>query len=430
MTSSRERVRLALEHQEPDCIPLDLGATSVTGMHIDTVYRLRQVLDLDPPGTPVKIIEPFQMLGEIKPDLIRALAIDTVQVGGTGTAFGFPMEGWKEWTTFGGAPALVPTGFNTQREPNGDLLLYPQGDRSVPASGHMPAGGYYFDVIVRQQPFKEEDLRVEDNTEEFSLLSDEETEHYRRCAEEFYTQTDKALVLNLGALSLGNIARVPGPALKSPRGIRDVEEWYVSLSSRRDYIYKVFERQTEINLANVQKLYAAVGNKVSVVNLTGTDFGAQNGPLVSPQTYRSLFQPFHKQVNDWVHRNTTWKTFIHSCGSVWALVDDFINAGFDVLNPVQCSAARMNPFDLKSKFGNRITFWGGGVDTQATLPFGSPQEVREEVRERIRAFGPGGGFVFNAVHNIQALVPAENVLAMYRTAREYGRYPLRVASAA
>ena len=430
MTSSRERVRLALEHQEPDCIPLDLGATSVTGMHIDTVYRLRQALDLDAPGTPVKIIEPFQMLGEIKPDLIQALAIDTVQVGGTGTAFGFPMEGWKEWKTFGGAPALVPAGFNTQTEPNGDLLLYPQGDRSASASGHMPAGGYYFDVIVRQQPFKEEDLRVEDNTEEFSLLSDEETEHYRRSAEEFYTQTDKALVLNLGALSLGNIARVPGPALKCPRGIRDVEEWYVSLSSRREYIYKVFERQTEINLANVQKLYDAVGNKVSVVNLTGTDFGAQNGPLVSPQTYRSLFQPFHKQVNDWVHRNTTWKTFIHSCGSVWALVDDFINAGFDVLNPVQCSAARMNPFDLKSKFGNRITFWGGGVDTQATLPFGSPREVREEVRERIRAFGPGGGFVFNAVHNIQALVPAENVLTMYRTAREFGRYPLRVASAA
>jgi hypothetical protein len=430
MTSSRERVRLALEHQEPDCIPLDLGATSVTGMHIDTVYRLRQALDLDAPGTPVKIIEPFQMLGEIKPDLIQALAIDTVQVGGTGTAFGFPMEGWKEWKTFGGAPALVPAGFNTQTEPNGDLLLYPQGDRSASASGHMPAGGYYFDVIVRQQPFKEEDLRVEDNTEEFSLLSDEETEHYRRSAEEFYTQTDKALVLNLGALSLGNIARVPGPALKCPRGIRDVEEWYVSLSSRREYIYKVFERQTEINLANVQKLYDAVGNKVSVVNLTGTDFGAQNGPLVSPQTYRSLFQPFHKQVNDWVHRNTTWKTFIHSCGSVWALVDDFINAGFDILNPVQCSAARMNPFDLKSKFGNRITFWGGGVDTQATLPFGSPREVREEVRERIRAFGPGGGFVFNAVHNIQALVPAENVLTMYRTAREFGRYPLRVASAA
>ena len=430
MISSRERVRLALEHKEPDCVPLDLGATSVTGMHVDTVYRLRQALDLDPPGAPVKIIEPFQMLGEIKPDLIQALAIDTVQVGGTGTAFGFPMEGWKEWKTFGGVPALVPAGFNTQTEPNGDLLLYPQGDRSAPASGRMPAGGFYFDVIVRQQPFKDEDLRVEDNLEEFSVVSDLETEHYRRCADEFYTQTDKGLVLNLGALSLGNIARVPGPALKCPQGIRDVEEWYVSLSSRRAHVYKIFERQTEINLANVQKLYAAVGNRISVVNLTGTDFGAQNGPLVSPRTYRNLFFPFHKLVNDWVHRNTTWKTFIHSCGSVWDLLEDFIAAGFDVLNPVQCSAARMNPFDLKSKFGNRITFWGGGVDTQATLPFGSPQEVREEVRERIRAFGPGGGFVFNAVHNIQALVPAENVLAMYRTAREYGRYPLRLDTAA
>ncbi|MGO8816744.1 MAG: uroporphyrinogen decarboxylase family protein [Terriglobia bacterium] len=426
MMTSRERVRLALEHKEPDCVPLDLGATTVTGMHVDTVYRLRQALDLDAPGTPVKIIEPFQMLGEVKPDLLNALAIDTALVCGTGTAFGFPLEGWKEWKTFAGTPALVPAGFNTQPESNGDLLLYPQGDRSAPASGRMPQGGFYFDVIVRQQPFKEEELRVEDNVEEFTVFSDAEIEHFRRRADEIYTQTDKALVLNLGALALGNIARIPGPGLKCPRGIRDVEEWYISLSARREHIYKIFERQTEINMANLEKIYAAVGNRVAVAYLTGTDFGAQNGPFVSPKTYRSLFLPFHKQVNDWVHRNTTWKTFIHSCGSVWALLDDFVAAGFDVLNPVQCSAARMNPFDLKGKYGGRLTFWGGGIDTQSTLPFGSPQEVREEVRERIRAFAPGGGFVFNAVHNVQALVSVENVLAMYRAAREYGTYPLRM----
>jgi hypothetical protein len=430
MVTSRERVRLALEHQEADCVPLDLGATAVTGMHVDTVYRLRQALGLDAPGTPVKIWEPFQMLGEIKPDLINALSVDTAMVTGSGTAFGFPLEGWKQWTTFGGTPALVPAGFNTQLEPNGDLLLYPQGDRSVPASGRMPKGGFYFDVIVRQEPFKEEDLRVEDNADDFSVMSDREMEHFRSRAEELYTQTDKALVLNLGALALGNIARIPGPQLKHPRGIRDIEEWYISLSARREHIYKIFERQTEINLVNLAKIHAAVGDRAAVAYLTGTDFGAQNGPFVSPQTYRNLFQPFHKQVNDWVHRNTNWKTFIHSCGSVWALVEYFIAAGFDILNPVQCSAAHMNPYDLKQKFGNRITFWGGGVDTQSTLPFGSPQEVSQEVRERIRAFGPGGGFVFNAVHNIQALVPVENVLAMYRTAREYGSYPLRLNSAA
>ena len=430
MMSSRERVRVALAHREPDRVPLDLGATSVTGMHVDTVYRLRQALDLDAPGTPVKILEPFQMLGEIKPDLLDALGIDTAQVAGTGTAFGFKLEGWKEWQTFGGTPALVPAGFNTRTAPNGDLLLYPQGDLSASPSARMPQGGFYFDVIVRQEPLKEENLRVEDNLEEFSSITDQELEHYRRTAEELYTQTDKALVLNLGALALGNIARVPGPSLIKPKGIRDIEEWYISLTSRRDHIYKIFERQTEINLANLQKIYQVVGNRVTVAYLTGTDFGAQHGPFVSPATYRQLFLPFHKQVNDWVHHNTQWKTFIHSCGSVWALLEDFIAAGFEILNPVQCSAANMDPFELKKKFGDRLTFWGGGVDTQHTLPFGTPEDVRSQVRERIRAFGPGGGFVFNAIHNVQALVPVENVLAMYQAAREYGCYPLRLDAAA
>ena len=430
MMSSRERVRLALEHREADRVPLDLGGTTVSGMHVDTVYRLRQALDLDAPGTAVKIIEPFQMLGEIQPDLQDALGIDAAILSGTGTAFGFKLEGWKEWRTFGGTPALVPAGFNTQAEPSGDLLLYPEGDRTAPPSGRMPRGGFYFDIIVRQEPLDEKNLRVEDNLEEFRPISDQELEHYRRGAEELYTQTDKAIVLNLGALALGNIARVPGPGLKYPKGIRDVEEWYISLTARRDHVFKIFERQTEINLANLQKIGAAVGNRVTAAYLSGADFGAQNGPFVSPQTYRHLFLPFHKQINDWVHRHTTWKTLIHSCGSVWALLEDFIAAGFDILNPVQCSAANMNPQDLKKKFGDRITYWGGGVDTQSTLPFGSPQEVRREVRERIKAFGPRGGFVFNAVHNVQALVPVENVLAMYQAAREYGSYPLRLDAAA
>jgi len=430
MMTSRERVRLALDHREPDRVPLDLGASTVTGMHVDTVYRLRQALRLDAPGTPVKVIEIGQMLGEVKLDLQAALGIDTVLLPGTGTAFGFPLEGWKEWQTFAGTPVLVPAGFNTQPEPNGDLLLYPEGDRSAPPSGRMPRGGFYFDVIVRQPPLDEDNLRVEDNLEDFQPVSSRELEHYRERAEELYTQTDKAIVLNLGALALGNIARVPGPGLKHPRGIRDVEEWYISLSSRPEHVYKIFERQTEISLANIQKIFEVVGNRVAAAYLTGTDFGAQNGPFVSPRTYRRLFFPFHKEVNDWIHAHTAWKTFIHSCGSVWALLEDFVAAGFDILNPVQCSAANMDPVELKKKFGDKVTFWGGGVDTQRTLPFGTPDEVRKQVCERVRTFGPGGGFVFNAVHNVQALVPIENVLAMYGAAREYGVYPLRRESAA
>jgi hypothetical protein len=392
-------------------------------MHVSAVYLLRQALKLDQPGAPVKVIEPFQMLGEIKPDLMEALGIDVATVASTRTAFGYKLEGWKEWTSFDGAPTLVPAGFNTIPDPSGDLLMYPQGDRSAPPSGRMPRGGFYFDIIVRQPPIDDSKLNVEDNLEEFGPISDDELEHFGREVDRLHHGTDKAIVLNLAGFSLGNIARVPGPGLKYPKGIRDVEEWYISLTMRRDYIRQVFERQTEINLSNIRKIHSVVGDRVTAVYWTGTDFGAQNGPFISPRTYRDLFLPFHKAVNDWVHRHTSWKTFIHSCGSVWALIEDFIAAGFDILNPVQCSAADMDPGELKKKFGDRVTFWGGGVDTQRTLPFGTPDEVRREVRERIQAFGPGGGFVFNPVHNIQALVPVENVLAMFQTARECGGYP-------
>jgi uroporphyrinogen-III decarboxylase len=135
--------------------------------------------------------------------------------------------------------------------------------------------------------------------------------------------------------------------------------------------------------------------------------------------YRELYKPFHQKVNDWIHANTNWKTFFHSCGSVAAFIEDFIDAGVDILNPVQCSAEAMDPVALKEEYGHRIVFWGGGVDTQRTLPFGTPDEVREEVRKRVGTFASGGGYVFAAVHNIQHGTPLENMLAMFQTLREF-----------
>jgi uroporphyrinogen-III decarboxylase len=177
-------------------------------------------------------------------------------------------------------------------------------------------------------------------------------------------------------------------------------------------------------LANLERIAQVVGGRVTAVMTSFADYGMQTGPLISPKTYRTVYKPFNKAVNDWVHRHTPWKTFMHCCGSVRDLLGDFIEAGFDILNPVQTSAARMDPSELKKTFGERLTFWGGGVDTQRTLPFGTPDLVRQEVRERIRTFGPGGGFVFNPVHNVQAGTPMENLLAMYEAVREYGRYPV------
>jgi hypothetical protein len=422
--NSRERVALSLNHQEPDRVPLDLGGCEVTSLHVSAVYRLRQALGLDAPGTPVKVIEPYQMLGEIKADLMDALGVDVVSLVGRRTWFGFDNEGWKPWVLFDGTPVLVAAGFNTQPEPNGDSLLYPEGDRSAPPCARMPAGGWYFDPIIRQPPVDESRLSPEDNLEEFGPLTQGALDYFGWEAERLYRETDKAIFAAFVDVSFGDVGSVPAPGLKYPRGIRDIEEWYISTITRRDYVYRVFERQCEIGLANLERLYQVVGERVAVLFVNSTDFGMQAGPLISPRTYRELYQPFHKRINDWVHAHTPWKTFNHSCGAIVPLIEDFIEAGFDILNPVQCSAAGMDPAELKRRFGDRLTFWGGGVDTQSTLPFGTPQEVRQEVRQRMRIFGPGGGFVFSAVHNIQADVPVENLLALFEAVREYGGYPL------
>jgi hypothetical protein len=423
--NSRERVQLALSHKEPDRIPLDLGAGFQTGMHVSTVYPLRQALKLDPPGTPVKVIEPYQMLGEIKPDLLEVVEGDVVGVNPQGTMFGYQCDNWKPWTTFDGTPVMVPGEFNTDVEPSGDLFQYPGGDKSVSPSGRMPRGGFYFDAIVRQAPIDDGNLNVEDNVEEFGPILEQDLAYFGREVDRLYHGTDKAIYLNFGGTAFGDIALVPAPWLKHPKGIRDIEEWYISTVARKDYVYQIFDRQCEIALENTQKVYEVAGNKVDVVFLTGTDFAGQDRPFMSPKTYQRLFQPFHRRLNDWIHQNTTWKTFMHTDGAVKLLIPHFIEAGFDILNPVQWTAKDMDPPVLKAEFGNSLAFWGGGVDTQHTLPFGTPDDVRAEVRQRIRDLAAGGGWVFNTVHNVQPLVPVENLLAMYETIREYGTYPVK-----
>ena len=422
--TSRQRVELTLHHTQPDRVPFDLGGSSVTGMHVSTVYRLRQALELDAPGTPVKVTRPYLMLGEIELDLADALSIDGVQLSGTGNMFGLATDAWKEWTAFDGTPVLVPEAFNSQPESNGDLLQYPQGDLSLSPSARMPAGGWYFDAIIRQEPIDDATLDPAHNLTEFGPISDKELAHYQREAKKLHETTDRAILLKASGTGFGDIAAVPGTQLRNPTGIRDVEEWYISTVTRQEYIRQVFDTQCAIALANLERIYGVVGNRPSAIYVTGTDFGMQTGPFVSPRMYRTLYQPFHRRLNDWIHTHTSWKTFIHSCGSVVSLIEDFIDAGFDILNPVQCSAAGMNPSELKQRFGNRFVFWGGGVDTQKTLPFGTPADVCREVQERIRAFAPGGGFVFNPIHNVQPLTPVENLLAMVDALREFGGYPL------
>jgi hypothetical protein len=417
--TSRERIAAACAHREPDKLPIDFGGGFQTGIHVSMVYRLRQALGLDAPGTPVKVVEIYQMLGEVGADLRQALGVDTVSLAGTGTMFGFPQADFKPWKLPDGTPVLVPGDFNTTFEPSGDLLQYPEGDRSALPSGRMPAGGHFFDAIIRQEPLDDANLDPADNTEEFQIVSDEELAHYKRSAEWLYANTDQALFCTFGGLSFGDIALVPGTFLRQPRGIRDIAEWYMSTASRPEYIQAVFEKQTEVALENLSRLHSAVGEWPLIIQTNGTDFGTQNGPFCSLAAYRKLYLPYQKQVNGWIHQHTQWKTFMHCCGGIEPLLDSIIEAEFDILNPVQCSAKGMDPRALKKRYGANLVFWGGGIDTQKTLPFGTPEQVQDEARERIDIFGEGGGFVFSSIHNIQANTPIENVLAMFKVLKEY-----------
>jgi hypothetical protein len=415
MPTSRERVQRALGHRPGDRIPLDLGATAVTGVHVRMVEALRRYFGL--PDRPVKVIEPYQMLGEVDEALCDVLGVDVVGIPPRKNLFGFEARDWREFRTFWGQVILVPEGFQTSLDENGDLVIYPGGDRTARPSGRMPRSGFFFDTIVRQDPIDEARLDPEDNLEEFSAV-DEADLAYWRAAIAAHRQTDRALIANFGGTALGDIALVPGPWMKNPRGIRDIAEWYMTTLTRPDYVHAIFERQTAVAINNLEAYHAVVGEEPQAVFLCGTDFGTQDSQFCSAETFRSLYYPYYRRINDWIHQHTAWKTFKHCCGAVRSLIPAFIDSGFDILNPVQVSAAGMEGEKLKADFGKDIVFWGGGVNTQKTLAFGKPEEVRAEVLRRCEVFGKGGGFVFNAVHNIQANVPIRNIVAMFDAIRE------------
>ena len=415
--TSRERLAATLNHQSTDRLCVDFGAGFQTGMGAGAVHRLRQAI-LGPSDYRVKVIEPYQMLGEIDDELREALELDVVGVHGPGTMFGFKCEDWKPFTMFDGTPVLVPGKFNVAPADDGGWMIYPEGDTSVPPSAWMPKGAYFFDATNRQLPLDESRLSPEDNCEEMEVIGDADVRHFETRASHYHENTQYGIYMTLPGTAFGDIALVPAPWMKSPKGIRGVPEWYMATVTQRDYVVKVFQRQLECALESIDKLAAAVGDRAQVVFVSGTDFGTQTSQFCSVQTYRELYRPFHKAVNDRIHQRTKWKTFIHSCGAVLPFLPEFIDAGFDVLNPVQCSAKGMDPRTLKREFGREIVFWGGGVDTQHTLPFGTPEQVYREVRERIDIFAEGGGFVFNSIHNVQSNVPTENLLAMFRAIKD------------
>jgi hypothetical protein len=332
--------------------------------------------------------------------------------------FGFPNENWKSWRFPNKFEVLVSEHFHTLQEEDGGVVIFPKGDINAQPSGRLPRTGFFFDTIIRQESINENYLNPEDNLEEFNYICEEDLKYFELEALKA-SESGRAVIANFGGTAIGDIALVPAPFLKTPKGIRDIEEWYMSTLIRQDYLHKIFEKQTEIAISNFEKLKPKLLALVDIVFICGTDFGTQNSTFCSEETYRNLYMPYYKKMNDWIHKNTSWKTFKHSCGAVCSLIPAFIDSGFDILNPVQISATGMNAKDLKNEFGKDLVFWGGGVDTQTTLAFGKPEEVRQQVLDNCQIFSEDGGFIFNTVHNIQANTPIENVVAMLEALGEF-----------
>jgi len=415
--TSKERFDCTVNHKQPDRLVVDFGSTAVTGIHVQSVENLRKCYGLK--YKPVRVIEPYQMLGEIDNELIDTMGIDVVGAWGAKNMFGFQNhEPLKQITTNWGQKVLVPEAFRSAIDEKGDLLIYPEGDTTVPPSGRMPKNGYFFDAIIRQEPVDDENLDVQDNLEEFGLISEEELDFWK-VATQKARATGKAVIAGLGGTAFGDIALVPGLQLKHPKGIRDIAEWYMSTISRTDHLKAIFDRQSEIALENFSRLHKVIGDNLDAVFICGTDFGTQDSTFCAPEQFDDLWLPYYQRINEWVHLNTNWKTFKHSCGAVESFMSRFIDAGFDIINPVQVSAWGMDPSYLKKTYGKDLVFWGGGIDTQKTLPYSSPEKVREEVLRLCEIFSKDGGFVFNTVHNIQANVPVENIVAMIDAISEF-----------
>jgi len=383
---ARERVLTALNHEEPDRVPIDLGSTPVTGICRNAYADLLTTLGL--PEREIRIVDMVQQLARVDEDVLEALEVD-----------------------FRPIRTNRPAGFRLEVRDEGDYESY--YDQWGAKLSRPKVGGHYFDYV--EWPIKESTLEA---LERYSWPDPDDPSRYdglRERARALHEGTPCALVgtCDLGADILGR-----------PQSIRGYAESMLDLAADPDFAEAFLERLTEMAVRAWKHFLNEVGEYLDVA-VFGDDLGIQDGPMISPAMYRRLIKPRHARIIETIRARTKAKVFMHSCGAVSEFIPDIIEIGVDILNPIQVSAAGMgDTAELKRRYGEHLTFWGGACDSQRVLPFGTLAEVREETRRRIADLAPGGGFVFAPVHNIQDDVSSEKTLALYRTALEQGRYPI------
>jgi len=376
--SHRERVIKTLSHQEPDRIPFDLGGTICTSIHIVAYQKLKAYFGIEAEDT---IINKMMQTAAIHEPILQALDTD----------FRYVLPGTPDSKTY------IPVGEDGYQDEWGVIR-------------RKPPSSFYYDLV--KSPLAGP-ITIQDIIN-FPWPDPSDPGYTRGLRDRLLYYREKT--------DYASVLRLPVPFVHTTQFLRGFEDWFMDLAADKKLAAILFDAAVEHNSALAEEILKVGGDLADVVAIS-EDLGFQNGLIVSPELYHELFKPRHQKYFDTVKKHTSAFIHLHSCGSIYKLLPDLIELGVDVLNPVQVAAKDMDSSILGPEFGDRLSFWGG-IDTQKVLPKGTTEEVKSEVRWRIRDLAPGGGYILAAVHNIQPGVPVENIIAMYEAGREYGDYPI------
>jgi len=414
--NSRERVRKVLEHGIPDRIPLDLGSMRSSGIATIAYNNLRNKLNLDKEKLP-EMYDFVQQLAFPEPEIMSKFYIDVIDAG---QGFLNSKDDWREWELNDGSKCLIPEFLNIEVSKDGMVYLL---DNKGVKLGRKPKTSLYVDQCywvyegLNSIPdsFKDEDLdrhvwAVPSPPWHLDIFDSRQFAEFVEGIKNLYENTDYSIVLAVGC-----------NMLETGCFLRGMENFMMDVYSDKEKTKKLLDRLVERNLIKLEKVIDGVGEYVDVLQF-GDDLGGQDSSFISPDIYKEVFKPRHKTMWDFVHNNSKCKVFLHSCGSIYELLPHLIDAGVDILNPVQTTTKDMEPERLKREFGRDIVFWGGCCNTRDVLSGGTPEDVAKDVKNRINILGENGGLVFNQIHNILADVSPENIISMFETAYKFGKY--------
>lgn len=410
--TSRSLVMASINHNNIDKVPVDLGATPSSGISAIAYNNFTRYLGMEDSKT--RIYDVVQQLAQPEDEVIKRLGVDVIDIG---RAFNDKEKDWYPITLANGQRAYYPKWFKPVQKSDGSYEVY---DEEGVMIAKMPTGATFFDQTffpyIDGFPDHYKDLSKAMDKVLWQKMVHSPWDHagdpnfwktLREKAIHLKNTTDKALMIVCGCnlFEWGTF-------------LRRIDNFLMDIYTDPDEVEKMLDALMEKHLETLKLVCDAVGDVVDILRF-GDDLGMDNGPFMSPEKYREIFKPRHKMLCDYVHKNSQMKTFLHSCGSIYQLIPDLIEAGYDVINPVQTNVKDMDPVTLKKEFGKDITFWGGGVNTRHVLNKKTPSEVKDDVRRNIEILLPGGGFVFNPIHNIMPDVPPENIEAMIEAVNEY-----------